>query len=255
MSGLITAANQVGGATANSSPHNPSNTGTRSNIGQQSRGAASQNLQNSSSPGIRTDAWQQPRGTASQNPHNPNNASDRPDSRQQPHPYDHPLGAVVGLVAGVSQAVNAAGGLPQSGNGRSRQGTRQQSRPFDAPAFAAGVGQAITAAAALQGPLQEVLGNLNQSSVQRGRGLDSETLDAHTARVVYQCPKNRRSSRHETRSSNDQVLENRCTVCCEDFQEGEELRILPCLHRYHRACVDPWLREHRACPICKHNVV
>eukprot|EP00419_Tripos_fusus_P052529 CAMPEP_0172804650 /NCGR_PEP_ID=MMETSP1075-20121228/5314_1 /TAXON_ID=2916 /ORGANISM="Ceratium fusus, Strain PA161109" /LENGTH=537 /DNA_ID=CAMNT_0013643267 /DNA_START=45 /DNA_END=1655 /DNA_ORIENTATION=+ len=29
-----------------------------------------------------------------------------------------------------------------------------------------------------------------------------------------------------------------CTICCEAFQEGESLRLLPCFHRYHEKCVD-----------------
>lgn len=50
----------------------------------------------------------------------------------------------------------------------------------------------------------------------------------------------------------DQVL---CTVCQCDFVEDEVLRILPCLHRFHQACVDPWLGEHSVCPLCKANIM
>jgi len=45
-----------------------------------------------------------------------------------------------------------------------------------------------------------------------------------------------------------------CTICIEAFHEGDELRILPCLHRYHRACIDTWLHRNGTCPICKHRV-
>lgn len=32
-----------------------------------------------------------------------------------------------------------------------------------------------------------------------------------------------------------------CSICTEDFQAGEDVRVLPCDHKYHPACIDPWL--------------
>ncbi len=41
-----------------------------------------------------------------------------------------------------------------------------------------------------------------------------------------------------------------CSICAEDYSEGEELRKLPCGHVFHKACVDPWLRDRaRTCPL------
>lgn len=45
-----------------------------------------------------------------------------------------------------------------------------------------------------------------------------------------------------------------CTICMQAFCEGELVRTLPCLHRYHAHCVDRWLAASDACPICKHGV-
>ena len=45
-----------------------------------------------------------------------------------------------------------------------------------------------------------------------------------------------------------------CAVCCDEFNTEEEVRVLPCLHFYHRECIDQWLMYHRQCPICKHIV-
>lgn len=33
------------------------------------------------------------------------------------------------------------------------------------------------------------------------------------------------------------------------------LRVLPCLHEFHRGCVDPWLLLQQTCPLCKHNIL
>jgi hypothetical protein len=32
-----------------------------------------------------------------------------------------------------------------------------------------------------------------------------------------------------------------CSICTEDFTTGEDVRVLPCHHKYHPACIDPWL--------------
>lgn len=32
-----------------------------------------------------------------------------------------------------------------------------------------------------------------------------------------------------------------CSICTEDFATGEDVRVLPCHHKYHPACIDPWL--------------
>ncbi len=45
-----------------------------------------------------------------------------------------------------------------------------------------------------------------------------------------------------------------CMVCLMDFEDGEEVRRLPCGHRFHRGCVDEWLTRSVECPICKTNV-
>ncbi|XP_065753584.1 E3 ubiquitin-protein ligase RNF43 isoform X2 [Phocoena phocoena] len=46
-----------------------------------------------------------------------------------------------------------------------------------------------------------------------------------------------------------------CAICLEEFSEGQELRVISCLHEFHRTCVDPWLHQHRTCPLCMFNIV
>lgn len=33
-----------------------------------------------------------------------------------------------------------------------------------------------------------------------------------------------------------------CVVCMEDYKTGEQLKTLPCLHQYHKQCIDKWLK-------------
>ncbi|XP_017545151.1 uncharacterized protein si:ch211-59o9.10 [Pygocentrus nattereri] len=45
-----------------------------------------------------------------------------------------------------------------------------------------------------------------------------------------------------------------CQICFCDYKEGENLRMLPCLHDYHVNCIDRWLKESSTCPICRADV-
>lgn len=43
-----------------------------------------------------------------------------------------------------------------------------------------------------------------------------------------------------------------CTICTEDFTVGEDVRVLPCDHKFHPACIDPWLvNVSGTCPLCR----
>ncbi|KAE8635391.1 hypothetical protein XENTR_v10002606 [Xenopus tropicalis] len=46
-----------------------------------------------------------------------------------------------------------------------------------------------------------------------------------------------------------------CAICLEKYIDGEELRVIPCTHRFHKRCVDPWLLQNHTCPHCRHNII
>eukprot|EP00039_Didymoeca_costata_P020082 m.340003 g.340003 ORF g.340003 m.340003 type:complete len:194 (-) comp19076_c0_seq1:245-826(-) len=45
-----------------------------------------------------------------------------------------------------------------------------------------------------------------------------------------------------------------CTICLDDYEHGDVLRILPCRHFFHIQCIDKWAVEStarvRTCPMC-----
>ncbi|KAL2324433.1 hypothetical protein Fmac_023491 [Flemingia macrophylla] len=46
-----------------------------------------------------------------------------------------------------------------------------------------------------------------------------------------------------------------CAVCLEDFVEEQEVMKLSCSHKYHSACLLPWLQAHPHCPYCRTPVL
>ncbi|KNA14918.1 hypothetical protein SOVF_102980, partial [Spinacia oleracea] len=43
-----------------------------------------------------------------------------------------------------------------------------------------------------------------------------------------------------------------CSVCLSPFEADEMLRLLPkCNHMFHVSCLDPWLKDHATCPLCR----
>lgn len=52
----------------------------------------------------------------------------------------------------------------------------------------------------------------------------------------------------------DIVSEKTCTICLEMLQIGEQLRGLPCMHMFHRDCVDIWFEQSVRCPICRNKI-
>ena len=56
----------------------------------------------------------------------------------------------------------------------------------------------------------------------------------------------------------DAIGTETCPICIVDFEEGDDLRVLPCEghHRFHRDCVDQWLLElSSSCPICRQGAL
>jgi len=42
-----------------------------------------------------------------------------------------------------------------------------------------------------------------------------------------------------------------CAICQSEYNVGDHVRTLPCLHRFHQECIDEWLWVSRSCPCCE----
>nr|GMD99090.1 E3 ubiquitin-protein ligase At1g12760-like isoform X1 [Ipomoea batatas] len=46
-----------------------------------------------------------------------------------------------------------------------------------------------------------------------------------------------------------------CCICLSAYEDGAELRQLPCGHHFHCACADKWLQINATCPLCKNSII
>ncbi|PSS26343.1 E3 ubiquitin-protein like [Actinidia chinensis var. chinensis] len=46
-----------------------------------------------------------------------------------------------------------------------------------------------------------------------------------------------------------------CCICLCTYDDGTELRELPCRHHFHCSCIDKWLYMNATCPLCKFNIL
>ncbi|XP_067932684.1 uncharacterized protein [Watersipora subatra] len=66
----------------------------------------------------------------------------------------------------------------------------------------------------------------------------------------FKTYKYKETDRRSKFSSVDIDSPSSCAICLERYSIGEDMRMLPCSHEYHRKCIDKWLAEHSTCPCC-----
>ncbi|GKT49363.1 E3 ubiquitin-protein ligase SDIR1 [Colletotrichum spaethianum] len=92
------------------------------------------------------------------------------------------------------------------------------------------------------------------TTVDNGPAIATGTVAGATAGAVAASAANATntagSGNHESSEQEDENLG--CSICTEDFTVGEDVRVLPCNHKFHPNCVDPWLvNVSGTCPLCR----
>jgi hypothetical protein len=47
----------------------------------------------------------------------------------------------------------------------------------------------------------------------------------------------------------------KCAICLDECVTGQRQQILPCMHKFHSACIGTWLSNSNKCPTCRHDVL
>jgi len=112
--------------------------------------------------------------------------------------------------------------------------------------------------------LHEILNMLNPANASHGDAVyTQEALDRIISQLMEQNPQNNSAppatedalSKLQRKMVDKEMLgpdgKTECTICIDDFNEGDEATVLPCKHWFHDQCVVMWLKEHNTCPICR----
>ncbi|KAL5709057.1 RING-type E3 ubiquitin transferase [Ranunculus cassubicifolius] len=78
-------------------------------------------------------------------------------------------------------------------------------------------------------------------TTEAGIGVDETTLQSYP-KLLYS----------QVKLGNKTNISSCCSICLSDYKKSDILRSLPdCGHVFHLNCVDPWLRLHPTCPVCR----
>ncbi|XVF67467.1 hypothetical protein PTKIN_Ptkin10aG0123900 [Pterospermum kingtungense] len=88
---------------------------------------------------------------------------------------------------------------------------------------------------------------LFQETNKKPPGLTQEALDSLPLEVF--SSREVAVERKLSRESRD------CSICLDSFRDEDVLTRLPCGHRFHLACLDPWVRTCGDCPYCRRSIV
>ncbi|KAH8497534.1 hypothetical protein H0E87_019992 [Populus deltoides] len=89
----------------------------------------------------------------------------------------------------------------------------------------------------------------DQDSVVIEIGLDEATLNTYP-KLLYS------EAKEKLEKGDDSVAASCCSICLADYKDSDLLRLLPdCDHLFHSQCVDPWLKLHATCPMCRNSPV
>ncbi|XDG03290.1 hypothetical protein ABKA04_002905 [Annulohypoxylon sp. FPYF3050] len=84
------------------------------------------------------------------------------------------------------------------------------------------------------------------------RSATSEVAANDTPKTVSETPVATTSDHTKENSAQPEEDHLGCSICTEDFSVGQDVRVLPCDHKFHPQCVDPWLvNVSGTCPLCR----
>lgn len=84
---------------------------------------------------------------------------------------------------------------------------------------------------------------------------DAPTVPLAAAGLGMESGMGTAESRKSDEAAAIKEAEVECSICTEIFSAGDDVRVLPCQHKFHPACIDPWLLNvSGTCPLCRHDL-
>ncbi|XP_010443238.1 PREDICTED: E3 ubiquitin-protein ligase At4g11680 isoform X2 [Camelina sativa] len=98
--------------------------------------------------------------------------------------------------------------------------------------------------------VSSILGyNMNMGSSERGASDDQ--ISSLPSWKYKRIGENASDSDSDSATTTD---DPECCICLAKYKDKEEVRKLPCSHKFHSKCVDQWLRIISCCPLCKQDL-
>ncbi|XP_010483065.1 PREDICTED: E3 ubiquitin-protein ligase At4g11680-like [Camelina sativa] len=100
--------------------------------------------------------------------------------------------------------------------------------------------------------VSSILGyNMNMGSSERGASDDQiSSLPSWKYKRIDENASDSDSDSDSATTTDDPE----CCICLAKYKDKEEVRKLPCSHKFHSKCVDQWLRIISCCPLCKQDL-
>ncbi len=87
--------------------------------------------------------------------------------------------------------------------------------------------------------LQAVLNRLFEQSGPQSRAADPETVANLKVEKIGPA---------------EVAANEECPICQEVYVVNESVKCMPCLHRFHIDCLEPWLKMKNNCPVCRAEI-